>query len=209
MAYKLYNNTKDRLREALHPFRKKYHRDFYALREIDLDVRKGEILGVVGKNGSGKSTLLKIVSNIMQSTSGSVQVNGTVSAILELGGGFNPDFTGIENVYFYGSIQGYGKKEMNERLGGIIEFADIGEFVYQPIKTYSSGMLARLAFAVSTAIAPGNPYTGRNPGSRRRSFQKEVLCKDGKVNGERKDNLLCFSFDRFNKSDVHQSYPDG
>ena len=154
MAYKLYDHPKDRLKEALHPLRKKYHRDFYALREIDLDVRKGEILGVVGKNGSGKSTLLKIVSNIMQSTSGSVQVNGTLSAILELGGGFNPDFTGIENVYFYGSIQGYSKKEMNERLGEIIEFADIGEFVYQPIKTYSSGMLARLAFAVSTVIDP-------------------------------------------------------
>ncbi len=154
VAYKLYNHPKDRLREALHPFRKKYHRDFYALKDINLVVKKGEILGIVGKNGSGKSTLLKIVSNIMQPTSGIVQVNGALSAILELGGGFNPDFTGIENVYFYGSILGYTRKDMNEKIGEIIEFADIGDFIYQPIKTYSTGMIARLAFAVATAIEP-------------------------------------------------------
>ncbi len=154
MAYKLYNNSKNRLREALHPFRKKYHRDFYSLKDINLDVKKGEILGIVGKNGSGKSTLLKIVSNIMQPTSGVVQVNGVLSAILELGGWFNPDFTGIENIYFYGSILGYTRKKMDAKIGEIIEFADIGDFVYQPIKTYSTGMLARLAFAVSTAVDP-------------------------------------------------------
>ncbi len=154
MAYKLYNSPKDRMREALHPLRKKYHRDFFALKDINLEVKTGEILGIVGKNGSGKSTLLKIISSVLQPAKGTVQVNGKVSALLELGSGFNPAFTGMENIYFYGSLLGFSRRQMNEKVGEIVEFAEIGEFIRQPVKTYSSGMKARLAFAVSTAIDP-------------------------------------------------------
>lgn len=154
LAYKLYDDPKDRLREALHPFRKKYHKNFFAIKNIDLDVRKGEILGIVGKNGSGKSTLLKIVAGILQPTKGTVQVKGRVSALLELGSGFNPEYTGMENIFFYGSLLGFTKSQMEEKFQSIVEFAEIGQFIYQPVKTYSSGMKARLAFAVSTAIDP-------------------------------------------------------
>ena len=154
MAYKLYDDPKDRMREALHPFRKKYHRDFYALKDINLAVKKGEILGIVGKNGSGKSTLLKIISRVLHPTKGTVQVNGRISALLELGSGFNPEFTGMENIYFYGSILGFSRSQMDEKVGDILDFADIGQFIQQPVKTYSSGMKARLAFAVSTAADP-------------------------------------------------------
>jgi lipopolysaccharide transport system ATP-binding protein len=141
-------------KEALHPFKKKYHREFYALKDIDLTLQKGEILGIVGKNGSGKSTLLKIISGVLPTTKGSVKVSGEIVALLELGAGFNPNFTGIENIFFYGSIMGYKRHEIVEKLEEIIAFADIGVHIDQPVKTYSTGMKARLAFSVSTHIDP-------------------------------------------------------
>lgn len=153
-AYKLYNNPVDRMKESLHPLRKKYHHDFYALNDVSFDVKKGETVGIIGKNGSGKSTLLKIITGVLTPTSGSVQVNGKVSALLELGAGFNPEFTGIENVYFNGSIMGYSKAEMDEKIDDILSFADIGEFIYQPVKVYSSGMFVRLAFSVAVNVEP-------------------------------------------------------
>lgn len=152
--YNLYNNRKDRLKEALHPRRKKYHREFYALKDINLEVKKGEILGIVGKNGSGKSTLLKIISNILTPTTGSVEIKGKVVALLELGAGFNPEFTGMENIYFYCSLLGYSRKEIDALVPQIVDFAEIEEFIQQPIKTYSSGMKARLGFAVSVNVDP-------------------------------------------------------
>jgi lipopolysaccharide transport system ATP-binding protein len=152
--YKLYPDRKARLVEALHPLRRKYHRDFHALNNINLEVKNGEILGIVGKNGSGKSTLLKIIYGLLQPTSGSVLVNGAISALIELGAGFNPELTGLENIYFYGSVLGFSKQDMEEKLDDILSFADIGEFINQPLKVYSSGMNARLAFSVSTAINP-------------------------------------------------------
>lgn len=154
LYYNLYRQPKDRLKEALHPFRKKYHKRFYALQNVDLDVRQGQILGVVGKNGSGKSTLLKVISGVLTPSSGSVQVNGSIAAMLELGAGFNPEFSGLENIYFYGSILGFRRKEIDDRLEDILSFADIGDFIYQPLKVYSSGMKARLAFAVTVNIDP-------------------------------------------------------
>lgn len=154
MSYKLYDKHKDRMKEALHPFRKKYHRDFFALRNINLDIEKGEILGIVGINGAGKSTLLKIISGVLQPTSGSLQVNGTIASILELGSGMNPEYTGMENIYFYCSILGFKKDEIDNMLNEIIAFAEIGEFIHQPIKIYSSGMKARLAFAINTTVNP-------------------------------------------------------
>jgi lipopolysaccharide transport system ATP-binding protein len=153
--YPLYNKPSDRMREALSVFRKKkYHRDFYALNDISFEVERGETIGIIGKNGSGKSTLLKIITGVLTPTTGSVKVNGKVSALLELGAGFNPELSGIENVYFNGMIMGYSRKEMDEKIDNILAFADIGDFVNQPVKMYSSGMFVRLAFSVATNVNP-------------------------------------------------------
>ncbi len=153
-VYPLYNSPRDRLKEALHPGRRKYHVDFYALRDVNLDIRKGETLGIIGQNGSGKSTLLSIIAGVLTPSSGNVEVTGKVSSLLELGTGFNPELTGVENVYFYGAIQGIARKEMDEKLKDIVDFADIGEFIHQPVKVYSSGMYVRLAFAVAISVDP-------------------------------------------------------
>ncbi len=152
--YKLYNTPMDRLKETMHPFRKKYHKDFFALKDISFEVKKGETFGIIGKNGSGKSTLLKIITGVLSPSSGNVTVNGRVSSLLELGAGFNPELNGIENIYFYGTINGFSREEMDSRLDSILAFADIGEFIYQPVKSYSSGMYVRLAFAVAIQIDP-------------------------------------------------------
>ena len=135
--YQLYNKPIDRLKEAINPFRKNYHRDFYALNDISFDVEKGESFGIIGVNGSGKSTLLKILTGVLNKTSGEVNVNGKIAALLELGAGFNMDYTGIENIYMNGTMMGFSKKEMDDKLNKIIEFADIGDFIYQPVKQYS------------------------------------------------------------------------
>ncbi len=152
--YPLYNSTRDRLKEALHPKRKIYHNDFHALSNVSFEIKKGETVGIIGQNGSGKSTLLKILSSVLTPTNGFSEVNGKVSTLLELGTGFNPELSGIENVYFFGTIQGFSKTEMDAKLEDILNFADIGEFVHQPVKNYSSGMYVRLAFAVAINIDP-------------------------------------------------------
>jgi len=153
-VYKLYDKPIDRLKESLGIFGKVRHKDYFALRDVNLDVKKGEILGIVGTNGSGKSTILKIITGVLSPTAGSINIDGKISALLELGAGFNPEYTGIENVYLNGTMLGYTREEMEKRLPNIIEFADIGDFIYQPVKTYSSGMFARLAFAVSINVDP-------------------------------------------------------
>lgn len=153
-VYKLYNKPIDRLKESLNPFKKKYHHDFYALKDINFEIKKGEAVGIIGKNGSGKSTLLKILTGVLTPSSGSYTVNGKVSALLELGTGFNQELTGIENIYFSGTIMGYTKDEMDRKVDDILSFADIGEFIKQPVKTYSSGMFVRLAFAVAINVDP-------------------------------------------------------
>jgi len=153
-TYRLYNSNLERLKESLHPLRRKYHYEFDALHDVSFEIKKGETVGIIGKNGSGKSTLLKLISGVLTPTSGCVTVNGRVSALLELGSGFNPELTGIENVYFNGMLMGYRREEMEARLDDILAFADIGEFVHQPVKSYSSGMFVRLAFAVATIIEP-------------------------------------------------------
>jgi ABC-type polysaccharide/polyol phosphate transport system ATPase subunit len=153
-VYKLYADPKDRLKEALNPYRKKYHKEFYALDNINLEIKEGETLGIIGKNGAGKSTLLKILTGVLTQTSGSIKINGMVSALLELGAGFNPELSGYDNLYFNGMIMGYSREEMREKEEGILAFADIGDYVHQPVKTYSSGMFARLAFAVAVNVDP-------------------------------------------------------
>ena len=152
--YKLYTDPKDRLKEALHPLKKKYHKKFYALKNINLEIKKGEILGIIGRNGSGKSTLLKIITRIVQPSFGRIAVTGAVSALLELSSGLNPEFTGIQNIYFNGTMMGFSRQEMKEKIGDIVDFADIGDFIHQPLKTYSSGMKARLGFALAINMDP-------------------------------------------------------
>lgn len=152
--YKLYDKPVDRLKEVLSIRGKAKHRDHDALNGVNLDVYKGECVGIIGTNGSGKSTLLKIVTGVVTPTTGSMKVNGKISALLELGAGFNQEFTGIENIYLNGTMVGYTKEEMDDKLQSIVEFAEIGEFIYQPVKTYSSGMFARLAFAVAINVDP-------------------------------------------------------
>jgi ABC-type polysaccharide/polyol phosphate transport system ATPase subunit len=152
--FRLFSSPKERLIEALHPFRKRYHHEFWALRDVSFEVRRGEVVGILGKNGSGKSTLLQVICTVMQATSGEVSVNGSISALLELGAGFNPEFTGRDNVVLNGAIMGFSRKEMLRRLPDIEAFADIGEFFHQPVKTYSSGMFVRVAFAAAIHVDP-------------------------------------------------------
>ncbi len=154
-VYKMYNSPGERVKEALFPKRYKDKiRDFYALSDISFKVDKGETVGIIGKNGSGKSTLLKILTGVINPTSGEKIVDGTVSALLELGTGFNPEYTGIENIYLNGTIMGKSREEMSEKVEEICDFAEIGDFVNQPVKTYSSGMFVRLAFAVAINTDP-------------------------------------------------------
>lgn len=153
-AYRLFGHPGDRVKQFLSLGLRRYHREFIALQDVSFDVRRGEALGIIGRNGSGKSTLLQLVCGILKPTSGTVHVNGRISALLELGAGFNPEFTGRENVYFQGALMGLTQAQMNERYEEIAAFADIGEFIDQPVRTYSSGMFVRLAFSVAISVSP-------------------------------------------------------
>ena len=153
-VYKLYDKPIDRLKESLHPLKKQYHKDFYALNDVSFEIKKGETVGIIGKNGAGKSTLLKIITGVLTPSSGHVHVNGRIASLLELGAGFNPEYTGIENIYLQGTLMGYSNGEMESKIDEILAFADIGDFVHQPVKMYSSGMFARLAFAVAINVEP-------------------------------------------------------
>lgn len=153
-AYKLYDKPSDRLKEALGLARKKKYKEHYALKGVDMTVYQGETVGIIGTNGSGKSTILKIITGVLNPTSGAVKVDGRISALLELGAGFNMEYNGIENIYLNGTMIGFSKKEIDAKMEDILSFADIGEYVYQPVKTYSSGMFVRLAFALAINIEP-------------------------------------------------------
>ena len=161
-CYHIYNNPRDRLKQfaAMHllpwasPTSGKYYREFWALKDVSLEIKKGETVGIIGRNGSGKSTLLQIICGTLFPAAGSVETNGRIAALLELGSGFNPQFTGRENVYMNAAVLGLGKKEVDERFDDILAFADIGQFIDQPVKAYSSGMMVRLAFAVAINVDP-------------------------------------------------------
>ena len=152
--YKLYDSPKDRFKETFSIRKKRYSKDFYALNNVSFTINRGETVGIVGKNGSGKSTLLKMLTGVLSQTAGTIGVNGKISALLELGAGFNMEFTGMENIYLNGTILNIPKEEMDKKLDSIIRFADIGEFIHQPVKTYSSGMFVRLAFSVAIHVDP-------------------------------------------------------
>lgn len=153
-CYHMYARPADRLKQALLRWRRTYYREFWAVRGVSLEVRRGEAVGIVGRNGSGKSTLLQMIAGTLAPTEGSVRVAGRVAALLELGSGFNPEFSGRENVYLNAAILGLSRREIDDRFDAIAGFADIGEFLDQPVKTYSSGMLVRLAFAVQVQVRP-------------------------------------------------------
>ena len=160
-CYNIYNKPHDRLKQSIYPRLlrllnrpdRKFYREFWALKDINFEIKKGQTVGIVGRNGSGKSTLLQLICGTLNPTSGTVQTNGRIAALLELGSGFNPEFTGRENVYMNAAIIGLSRTEIEERFADIIAFADIGEFIEQPVKTYSSGMLVRLAFAVIAHVS--------------------------------------------------------
>ncbi len=152
--YKLYEKPSDRFKEALKLTRQKKYKEHYALQNLSFEIKKGECVGIIGTNGAGKSTILKIITGVLNPTDGDVKINGRISALLELGAGFNSEYTGIENVYLNGTMIGFSKEEIDAKMDDILAFADIGDFVYQPVKTYSSGMFVRLAFAVAINIEP-------------------------------------------------------
>ena len=147
-CYKIFSKNRDRVKQVIRGDRKKYFQEFWAVRNVSFELHKGEAMGIIGKNGSGKSTLLQMICGTLRATEGEIETKGRIAALLELGSGFNPEFTGIENVYLNASLLGLSKQETTERLEDILAFADIGEFAYQPVKAYSSGMAVRLAFAV-------------------------------------------------------------
>lgn len=152
--YKIYDKPIDRLKESLNLSKKIYHREHYSLNDLSFSIKKGEMYGIIGKNGAGKSTLLKILTGVLTPTSGNLTISGKIAAILELGAGFNPEYTGIENIYLNAMMLGYSREETSKKIDSIVRFADIGDFMNQPVKTYSSGMYARLAFAVSINVEP-------------------------------------------------------
>ncbi len=153
-TYRIFGHAGDRIKQALSLGRARFHKEFTALQDVSFEIKKGETVGIIGRNGSGKSTLLQLICGILKPTSGSVEVNGRISALLELGAGFNPEFTGRENVYFQGAVMGIPKEEMARRFDEIAAFADIGEFIDQPVRTYSSGMFVRLAFSAAINMSP-------------------------------------------------------
>ncbi len=152
--YRLYNSELDRLKEAFHPLKKSYHKKFYALNDVDFQIMEGEKVGIIGANGAGKSTLLKIITGVLKPSAGEIIADGKIAALLELGAGFNQNYTGIENIFLNGTLMGYSDKEINERMKKIIDFADIGDFINQPVRNYSSGMFVRLAFATQIFSEP-------------------------------------------------------
>ena len=153
-VYKLYRGKVDRLKDALHIGGAKNYQEYHALSDVSFEVKRGETVGLIGTNGAGKSTLLKTITGVLTPSAGQIEVNGKISALLELGAGFNMEYTGLENIYFNGTLLGYTKEQMEERVPKIVEFAGIGDYIHQPVKTYSSGMFARLAFAMAINVEP-------------------------------------------------------
>ena len=186
-CYQIYSKPIDRLKQSLCRHRKKFYREFWAIRDINLQVRRGETLGIIGSNGSGKTTLLQVICGTLRPTTGHVSVKGRVAALLELGAGFDPEFTGRENVYINAAVMGLSQKEIDSRYEDIAEFADIGQFIEQPVKVYSSGMYLRLAFATAIHVSPDILVVDEALAVGDARFQQKCLakirefCKEGTV----------------------------
>lgn len=193
-TYKLYQQPIDRLKEALHPLKKSYHKKFNALDHISFEIKHGETVGIVGCNGSGKSTLLKVITGVLTPTSGHAIVHGRVSAILELGAGFNSEMTGLENIYLNNTINGISEFETKERVQQIVDFAELGDFIHQPLKTYSSGMKARLAFAVAINVEPDILIVDEALSVGDAAFQNKCVRKMEEI-GEKGITILFVSHD--------------
>jgi len=190
-VYKLYDSKTDRVKEWLSPGRKKYHKVHHALKDVSFTLLRGDVLGIIGKNGSGKSTLLKILASVVTPTSGEITTYGRITALLELSGGFNKELTGIENAYYLGAIQGFTKAEMKERVKTILDFADIGEYAFQPVKNYSSGMAVRLAFSLSINIDPDILITDEALAVGDLRFQQKCFRKIQEFMDAGKTILIC------------------
>jgi len=189
--YLIYDRPSDRIKE-LWPWRTRaYHREFWALRNVSFRLRAGDSLGIIGENGAGKSTLLRILAGTTTATEGTVSVRGTVGALLDLGAGFHPDYTGRENIYLAGSIMGYSRAVMAERIGEIIDFSGLAEFIDQPVKTYSSGMYVRLGFAVATAIDPDNLIIDEVLAVGDERFQRKCIARIERSLEQRRTMVLC------------------
>lgn len=195
--FKLFPNPKLRLIEAVHPFRKKYHHIYPALNDVSFSIKKGESIGILGKNGAGKSTLLKLLTGVLTPTSGKIKVKGRIAALLELGSGFNPELSGKDNIYFQGAIIGFDQIEMKEKLPKIIDFADIGEFIDQPVKTYSSGMFARLAFSIAINVDPDILIVDEALSVGDAYFQSKCLLKMQELQKNKDMTLLFVSHSTF------------
>jgi len=180
-TYRLYDRPADRVKETFHPWRKQYHHPFHALKNVTFNVQQGETIGIIGRNGSGKSTLLQLICGILQPTSGTLNVKGRISALLELGAGFNPEFTGRQNVYLNASILGLTTEQTDTCLDDILAFADIGEFIDQPVKSYSSGMYVRLAFAVAINIDPDILIVDEALSVGDEAFQRKCFAQINKI----------------------------
>ncbi|MDP1774202.1 MAG: ABC transporter ATP-binding protein [Methylobacter sp.] len=189
-TYRLYPSHQDRVKEALHPFRKCYHQEFSAISGVSFDIRKGESIGILGRNGAGKSTLLQILAGVLSPTSGTIKVNGKVAALLELGAGFNPDLTGRENVILFSTIQGVAENQIAERVAAIEAFADVGVFFDQPMKVYSSGMYARVAFANAIHVNPNILIIDEILGVGDARFQEKCYSKISSL----RDSGVCILF---------------
>lgn len=202
-AYQIYDKPTDRLKQMLFGSRRKYHEEFLALQDINFDVLKGETVGIVGRNGSGKSTLLQIICGTVTPTTGQVEKHGRISALLELGSGFNVEFTGRENVYLNGAILGLSRAEIDERFDHIAAFADIGDFIDGPVKHYSSGMFARLAFSVAIHVDPDILIVDEILAVGDAAFQRRCLAKFYEIR-EKGCTILFVSHDQYQVKSVCQ-----
>jgi len=188
-VYRLYDSPKDRLREIVSLNGRKHHHEFHALNDVSFTIEKGQTVGIIGHNGSGKSALLKMLCGILQPTSGSVRTNGRISALLELGAGFNPEFTGRDNVYMNGALKGFSREGMAQRFPEIEAFAEIGKFIDQPVKTYSTGMHVRLAFAAAVNIDPEILVVDEALSVGDMFFQQQMPGQDGILQDRRENHL--------------------
>jgi lipopolysaccharide transport system ATP-binding protein len=189
--YNLFDHPIDQVKEFLSFGKKKYHEEFWALKEIDLKIEKGESLGIIGKNGAGKSTLLKIVTGVTKPTTGNIETRGKVGALLDLGTGFHPEYTGRENIFLSGAVMGFSEKEIRDVLPEIVEFSDLGDFIDRPVRTYSTGMYVRLGFSVATSINPDLLVTDEVLAVGDENFQKKCIKRMEKFLIEGKTVLFC------------------